>query len=77
MLFVFNVFCLYCLSRTMINCYYDPSRKKKKVVHDFIQKIEKAAIENEYVSEVKVTLEDFNYYINEAYERGNRCTWVV
>ena len=78
--FVFNILCLFDLSRIMINCYYDPKRKKKKVVKDFIKKIEKANIESlqrnpensstEYTSEVKSVFEDFNYYINEAYTKG-------
>lgn len=79
-LFVFNIVCLFDLSRTMINCYYDPSGKKKKVVKDFIRKIEEANIEGlqrgnknasrENISEVKSTFEDFNYYINEAFNQG-------
>lgn len=78
-LFVFNIICLFDLSRTMINCYYDPNRKKVKVIREFIDKIERANIQrlqrgekksDEYISEVKSTLEDFNYYISNAYDNG-------
>lgn len=77
--FLFNILCLFDLSRTMINCYYDPNRKKKKVIKDFIKTIEEANLailkkgtdeqQNEYISKVKSTLEDFNYYIDEAFNK--------
>lgn len=40
--FAFNIICLFDLSQTMINCYYNPNAKKRRLVKDFVQRIEKA-----------------------------------
>lgn len=40
--FAFNIICLFDLSRTMISCYYNPNARKRKLVKDFVKRIEKA-----------------------------------
>lgn len=87
-LFLFNILCLFDLSRIMINCYYGQKSKQEKLVKEFIKKIEKANvtyfkrlkreaeghIEQNFLEEVIDTFDTFNYYTTEAYNSGKYNT---
>lgn len=67
--FAFNVLCLFDLSRIMIDCYYGRNSKKKKLVKEFVDKIELANIayfEKKKSDKRDKYLELYNAYLTEV-----------